>query len=88
MGIRLPTTNNGTLYENGDGSEKMNRKNVVWWLFIGLPILAGSISIIIAGYTWNFPFLTGGITLIIFGIIFQAGYREMERRETEAKQNE
>ncbi len=66
----------------------MDKMNIVWWLYIGLPIMIGSISIVIAGYTWIPQFLTGGITLFIIGIIFQAGYREMERREKEAKKNE
>ena len=63
----------------------MNRKNVVWWLFIGFPILLGAISILIAVYSWIPQFLTGGICFIIIGIIFQAGYREMERREKEVE---
>ncbi len=63
----------------------MDKKNIVWWLYIGLPIMIGLISIVIAGYTWIPQFLTGGIAFFIIGFIFQAGYREMERREKEAK---
>jgi hypothetical protein len=52
----------------------MENRRKIWWLFIGIPIIFGSISIIISGFSWIPQFLTGGLALVIVGIVFQGGY--------------
>ncbi len=63
----------------------MKRKIIVWWSLVGLPIIIGAISLVIAGYSWIPQFLTGGLILIVLGFFFQIGFDEMEKKEKVTK---